>query len=92
MATINLTFNTTARQDAKLAKALARVNEFRASLPADPPLDPFPTVEAWLKDVLVSEVRSILKGQDAIDEDVLFNAYDAADSSVQDQVEALLGL
>ena len=61
MAQINLTFNTTAKQDAKLAKVLAQVNAQRAAV--SPPLDPFATIQDYLYALIVDAVKSYVKQQ-----------------------------
>ena len=86
MATINLTFNTSAGQDAKLAKVLARVNAERTSAEEAE----FATIEEYFEWVLIEAVKSYVKRQDEVDEETLVSKYNAADPSVQAQVDALL--
>lgn len=93
MAQLTLTFNTSAAQDAKLAKALARVNAERAAFggtenPA--PLDPYPTVEAWLKAVTIEAVKSYIQHQDRVDQETLKSRIENATPTQLAQIEAIL--
>lgn len=97
MATISISFNTTAAQDAKLAKILARVNAQRA-VPL-PPSDgqpqaqpqPYPTVEVWLKDFLIERLRAYVKEQQDIDDRELQARIAQATPQQLAQIETILG-
>ncbi len=89
MANISITFNTTAAQDAKLARLLARVNAVRAS--SQPPQTPYADVTAYLKDTLIQTVLGYIRQLAASDKDEVGTAYDGASAAVQAQVDALLG-
>ncbi len=88
MANITLSFTTTAKQDAKLAKVLAKVNSDRVANQ----LDPFNTIQDYFRFVIISAVISYVKQQDDVDGGTIEAAYLTASASVQSQVEALLGV
>lgn len=88
MAEITLTFNTTAKQDAKLAKVLAGINAQRL---ADE-LEEFLTIEAYFRYVIIEAVKSYIRQQDTVDEEALIEAFKAADLATQTQIEGLLGV
>lgn len=93
MSQISITFNTTAAQDAKLVKVLARVNEERTRPPVTgDPLAPYPTVDAWLKDFLISNLRSFVVEQtDRDTRDMQTRIANATPAQVA-QIEAILGV
>jgi hypothetical protein len=88
MAQINLTFNTTAKQDNKLAKVLVAVNAQRAQQE----LPPFADIETYFKFVLVEAVKGWVAQQTAVDAAAVGSAYESADDSVKAQVASALGL
>jgi hypothetical protein len=88
MANINLTFTTTTKQDAKLAKVLLAVNAQRVQQE----LPPFATIEDYFKFVLVEAVKGWVAQQSAVDAAAVGNAYEAATDAVKAQVAAALGL
>ena len=88
MADIILTFSTTAAQDAKLAKVLARVNVERlAQGEAE-----FADIEEYLRWVVIEGVKSYVRSQQEIDSEEVTEAFEAASDSVQDQVKTLLNV
>ena len=86
MANIVLEFNTSAAQDAKLAKVLVRINAERVAAEEEE----FATIEEYLRWVLIEAVKSYIKTQETLDGDTIGDAYEAADSATQAQVEAIL--
>lgn len=92
MAAISISFNTTAAQDAKLAKVLTRVNAERAlPPPSGEPLAPYPTVGAWLKDFLIERLRAFVQEQQSRDEAELRTRIMNATPAQLAQIEAILG-
>jgi len=86
MANIVLEFNTSAAQDAKLAKVLARVNAERVAAEEAE----FAAIEDYFRWVLIEAVKSYIKRQEDLDGEDLVERYNAADQSVRDQVDTLL--
>lgn len=86
MANISITFTTSARQDAKLAKMLAWVNAQRL-------VDgeaAYADVTEYGRAVLIATFQSWVRDQDLRDDESLTDAYNAATPAVQAQVDALL--
>ena len=91
MAQLSIVLNTTAAQDAKLAKVLERVNAQRVSLStlgADIP--PFASVEEWLKDFLVGHLRAFVQEQKRIEDAERQALIDAATAAQIAQIDAIL--
>jgi hypothetical protein len=88
MANISVSFTTTAKQDAKLAKILLSVNAVREQQE----LAPFPNMEAYLRFVLIEAVKGWSQQQSDADGKAAGIAYEAASDSVRAQVQTLLGL
>jgi len=88
MAEIVLTFNTSAKQDAKLAKVLVRTNAQRVEAGEAE----FETIEAYLRWVLIEAVKSYNNQQDDVDKEDVATAWDEASDAVKAQVEAILGI
>jgi hypothetical protein len=90
VAAISITFNTSAAQDARLAKVLAAVNGERAA--SNPPADPFATIEAYLHWVVIEAVKGYVARQAEAERAAVASAFDAADATTQAAVKAALGL
>lgn len=92
MAQINITFNTTAAQDAKLAKALAYVNANRVAPIGSPPLDPYPTVTDWFKDIIVERAKATVQEQTDREDETRRSAFRDATAQQKAQIDAILGI
>lgn len=88
MAQINLIFNTSAKQDAKLAKVLNAVNAERVKQE----LPPLAAIEDYFKLVLIEAVKGWVQQQTAIDAASVGAAYENAADAVKAQVAQALGL
>ena len=87
-ADINLTIATTAAQDAKIDKVLARVNQQRIV----DGYSEFADVESMIKYNTIQHFRDLIREQDREEFDAIFEAWRGADTTTKDQIRALLGV
>jgi hypothetical protein len=88
MANIDISFNTTAKQDLKLAKILATVNADRIQQE----LPPFDDITTYLRFIVIETVKAYVKRQNELDVALRASAYDAASDEIKAQVDTILGL
>ena len=85
---ISVAIQTTAKQDAKLAKMLTEVNAERTTT-GNPT---YPTMDAYMTDVCMEAIKSWISSQDSKEGTTLSAAYFAATATVQANVRTALGI
>lgn len=85
---IQISIDTTARQDAKLAIVLDRENSRRAveSLP------PYADISAMMRVFVIKQLKNLVRSADVEDAEKVQTEYLDASDNVQAQVKTLLGI
>lgn len=85
---IQISIDTTARQDAKLAIVLDRENSRRAA----ESLPPYADISAMMKVFVVKQLKNLVRSADVEDSEKVQTEYLEATDNVQAQVKTLLGI